>query len=187
MLVVLFLSVYNQYMEEQDKKFMALAIEAAQAAKETGDVPFGAVIIRNGEILVIGRNSEHLDQDVTCHAETKAVSQASRILGTRDLSGCTIYSTVEPCPMCAGAIFNSCIDRVVFAISRDDLPKLFRKRNVRLWDLAADWHYAPTLTGGILKDEAIEAFLGYDTAFRVEPKEAASRTETAPSAAVVSA
>lgn len=160
---------YNQYMEEQDKHFMAMAIEAARQSKQNGDVPFGAAIVRQGRLLAVTRNTEHVDQDVTCHAETKAVSQASQLLSSRDLSGCTIYSTVEPCPMCAGAIFHSCISRVVFAISRDDLPSLFRTRNIRLWDLAKDWHYSPTLTGGVLKEEAMETFLGIDSSFRVHP------------------
>jgi tRNA(adenine34) deaminase len=156
-------------MEEQDKHYMGLAIEQARKSKAIGDVPFGAVIIRNGDLLTTAGNSEHTDQDVTCHAEVKAVSQASRLLGRRDLSDCTIYSTVEPCPMCAGAIFNSCIQRVVYAISRDDIPKLFRTRNIRLRDLAKDWHYLPELSNGVLREEAVRTFLSYDKDFRVRP------------------
>ncbi len=77
---------YNKSMEDQDRQYMAVAIKQAVIAKQKGDVPFGAVIVRHGRIIVESANSEHLDQDVTRHAEVKAVSEASRILGRRDLS-----------------------------------------------------------------------------------------------------
>lgn len=149
---------------------MAIAIERALDSKLRGDVPFGAVITCHGRVIAESGNSEHLDQDVTKHAELKAVSLASSALGRRDLSDCTIYSTVEPCPMCAGAIFHACIARVVFAMSRDDLPNLFRTRKIRLWDLATDWHYKPEVTGGVLSKEAVRIFLEYKQPFRVIPK-----------------
>ncbi len=160
---------YNPPMEEQDEIFMKLAIAQAMQSKQTGDVPFGAIVVQNNQVIAAACNSEHIDQDVTKHAEVKAISRASRALGRRDLSDCTIYSTAEPCPMCASAIFHSCIKRVVFGMSRDDLPHLFRVRNIRLWDLAKDWHYTPEVIGGILKQQAIDAFSGYEKAFRVEP------------------
>lgn len=157
-------------MEKQDISFMKLALGAAKESRKLGDVPFGAVITRGGKILAVVSNSEHIDQDVTKHAELKAVSEASNILGTRDLSDCTIYSTVEPCPMCAGAIFHACVKRVVFGMLRDDLSHLFRTRNIRLWHLAEDWHYKPVIVGGVLKDEIIESFLDYKEPFRVPSK-----------------
>jgi tRNA(adenine34) deaminase len=153
---------------------MTVAIQEAILSKERGDIPFGAVIVRHNRIIVQSSNSEHLDQDVTKHAEIKAVSEASRVLGRRDLSDCSIYSTVEPCPMCAGAIFHACIARVVFAMSRDDLPHLFRTRQIRLWDLAADWHYKPEVVGGVLGEEATRVFLEYKEPFRVVPKKTIS-------------
>lgn len=156
-------------MEEADKNYMQAAIALAIASKEQGDVPFGAVIVHDGKIIARGMNGEHTRQDVTYHAEMVAVSQASRLLGRRDLSDCTIYSTTEPCPMCAGAIFHSCIKRVVFGMSRDDLPHLFQTRNIRLWHLAEDWHYRPEVVGGVLKEQAIKVFLEYKQDFRVKP------------------
>jgi tRNA(Arg) A34 adenosine deaminase TadA len=156
-------------MEDQDAIYMQLALDAAVMSKKRGDVPFGAVITRSDELLVTSSNSEHVDQDVTKHAELKAISEASGILGTRGLSDCTIYSTVEPCPMCAGAIFNACVKRIVFGMSRDDLAHLFRTRNIRLWHLAEDYRYKPEIVGGVLKDKAIEAFLEYKQPFRVVP------------------
>lgn len=148
---------------------MRLALEAALGSKKNGDVPFGAAVVRGNEIITTTVNSEHTDHDVTHHAELKAVSEASSILGTRNLSDCTIYSTVEPCPMCAGAIFHSCMQRVVYGMSRDDLVHLFRERHIRLWHLADDWHYKPEITGGVLKNEVIETFLEYKQPFRVVP------------------
>lgn len=150
---------------------MRLALAQAMGAKQTGDVPFGAVIISNGQVVAVARNSEHTDQDVTKHAEIKAISLASRRLAQRDLAGCTIYSTVEPCPMCAGAIFHACVARVVYAMSRDDLPHLFRTRAIRISQLAKDWHYQPEVISGVLCQPTIDLFLGYKQPFRVQPKE----------------
>ena len=162
---------YTIPMEDYDKKHMTAAIEQAIIAKRSGDVPFGAVIVQHNRIIAQASNSEHLDQDVTKHAEVKVVSEASHILGRRDLSDCTIFTTVEPCPMCAGAIFHACVARVVFAMSRDDLPSLFRTRKIRLWNLASDWHYKPEVVGGVLKEEAIRIFLEYKQPFRIIPKQ----------------
>lgn len=164
-------------MEEVDATYMQVAVALAIASKKHGDVPFGAVIVRDDKIIAYGMNGEHTEQDVTRHAEMNAVSEASRRLGRRDLSDCTIYSTTEPCPMCAGAIFHSCIKRVVFGMSRDDLPHLFRTRNIRLWDLAQDWHYKPEVVGGVLKEQTIQVFLEYKQNFRVAPKAKGRRSK----------
>jgi tRNA(Arg) A34 adenosine deaminase TadA len=156
-------------MNDTDSEFMQQALDAALNSKKEGDVPFGAIIVRQGKVITASSNSEHVDQDVTHHAELKAISEASHTLGTRNLSDCTIYSTVEPCPMCAGAIFNSCVQRVVYGMSRDDLTHLFRTRNIRLWHLADDYRYNPEIVGGVLKEEVIKTFLEYKQPFRVAP------------------
>ena len=156
-------------MEPQDTAFMRLAIVQARHAHDEGDVPFGAVIVQGLRVVAAVGNSEHTDQDVTKHAEVKAVSLASQVLGRRDLSDCTLYATTEPCPMCAGAMFHACIERVVYGMSRDDLPDLFRSRNIRLKDLATDWHYKPVIIEGVLRDEAVKTFLAYKKPFRVQP------------------
>jgi tRNA(adenine34) deaminase len=156
-------------MTARDEQFMRLALEQAALARQNGDMPFGAVVVRGAEVVVAIPNSEHFDIDVTSHAETKAISLACRALGRRDLSDCTLYSSNELCQMCAGAAFIACIPRIVYALSRDDLPHLFRPRSIRLEHLAADSQHGPEIVAGILRAEALPLFDGITAPFRVEP------------------
>jgi tRNA(adenine34) deaminase len=97
-----------------DRYWMGEALAEARCAGELGDVPIGAVVVRGGEILGRGHNRREADGDPLAHAELLAIRQAaSQIEGWR-LSGCTLYATLEPCPMCAGALVASRIDRLVF-------------------------------------------------------------------------
>jgi tRNA(Arg) A34 adenosine deaminase TadA len=156
-------------MNDQDERFMRMAIRQATVARQLGDVPFGAVIARGDELIVATHNSEHLETDVTLHAETKAVSFACRALGRRDLSDCVLYSTNEPCLMCATAVFSACMPRVVYALSRDDLPHVFRPRNIRLAQIVHDTQHAPEIVSGLLREEALSLFDDINTPFRVRP------------------
>jgi len=146
---------------------MKLALELAVASKSRGEFPFGAVITQNGQVLAAAENGEHRKGDVTAHAELMALSEASWKLARRDLSDCIIYSSAEPCPMCSAAIFQSNIPRVAFGLYRDDLPHLFRRRKIRIAQLAEDWDYRPEVVGGILREEAIKAFDGIEKPWRV--------------------
>ena len=94
---------------------MALALAAARDAALDGDVPVGAVIVRGGEIIARAANRTVRDQDATAHAEVLAIREACRIAGSWRLTGCTLFVTLEPCAMCAGAIVLARMDRVVFA------------------------------------------------------------------------
>lgn len=95
--------------------WMDLAIAAARDAAAHGDVPIGAVVVRDGQELARAHNRREVDADPTAHAELLALRAASRELGTWRLEGCTLYVTLEPCTMCAGALVLARIDRVVFA------------------------------------------------------------------------
>ena len=104
-----------------DEQYMQEAIAEAKVAAEKGEVPIGAVIVRRGEIIARGHNLRESTADATAHAEVIAIREACKRLGGWHLTDCTLYVTLEPCPMCAGATINSCIDRVVFGAydSRD--------------------------------------------------------------------
>jgi tRNA(adenine34) deaminase len=93
---------------------MAVALDEARAAGAAGEVPIGAVVLRQGTIIARGVNRTVRDNDATTHAEMVAIREASRALGSWRLDGCTLVVTVEPCAMCAGAIVLARIDRVIF-------------------------------------------------------------------------
>ena len=93
---------------------MAVALEEARAAGAAGEVPIGAIIARDGQIIARGANRTVRDNDATTHAEVVAIREASRAVGSWRLEGCTLYVTVEPCAMCAGAVVLARLDRVVF-------------------------------------------------------------------------
>ena len=93
---------------------MRVALSEARMAAESGEVPVGAVIERGGEVIAAAGNEREERKDPTAHAEMLAIREAAGRLGGWRLSGCTIYVTIEPCPMCAGAIYQARIDRLVF-------------------------------------------------------------------------
>ena len=94
--------------------FMAEALRLAREAIADGDVPVGCVIVKDGQIIGRGRNRREADRDATAHAEVEAIREACARLGSWRLQGCTLYVTLEPCPMCAGAIINARIKELCF-------------------------------------------------------------------------
>ncbi len=112
-------------MEKEDKKFfMAKAITLAKEnVQSVHGGPFGAVVVKDGEIVGVGRNRVTVDNDPTAHAEIIAIRDAAQKLGTFDLSGCQIYSSCEPCPMCLGAIYWARFDKLYYAATKDDAAK----------------------------------------------------------------
>ena len=99
---------------DPDRRWMRLALMEAQRAAEAGEVPVGAVVVKGGQIVGRGHNQVERRADPTAHAEMLAVSAACQTLGTKFLDGCTLYVTLEPCPMCAGALVWARLDRLVF-------------------------------------------------------------------------
>ena len=98
-----------------DHEAMHASLVEARAAAEAGEVPIGAVIVRDGAILATGQNRVLRENDPTAHAEMVALRAAAQVLGNYRLSGCTLYVSLEPCAMCAGAITHARLDRLVFA------------------------------------------------------------------------
>ena len=136
-------------MMENDTLYMQSAIEAAKLSALEGEVPVGAVVVRDGEIIAVGRNRRELGKNALYHAEIEAIDNACKALGGWRLMGCTLYVTLEPCPMCAGAIINSRIERLVFG-ARDKKAGSCGSV-VNLFDLP--YNHKPALLGGILEDE----------------------------------
>ena len=104
-----------------EKKYMVEALALARLAGEEGEIPVGAVLVMNCEILGRGRNSREKHKDPLGHAEIAAISEAAKNLGDWRLTDAVLYVTLEPCPMCAGAIINSRVGRVVFGCEDDKL------------------------------------------------------------------
>ena len=102
------------------ESFMREAIKLSAESVRSGGGPFGAVIVRNGEIIARGENRVTVCNDPTAHAEVSAIREAAARLGTYDLSGCEIYSSCEPCPMCLGAIYWARLDKLYYAGTRAD-------------------------------------------------------------------
>lgn len=99
---------------DKDERWMRQALALAEAAGELGEVPVGAIVVRGDEIIAKAYNLRETDHMATAHAELLAIEQACRAVGSWRLHDCTLYVTLEPCPMCAGAIVNSRMGRVVF-------------------------------------------------------------------------
>lgn len=97
-----------------DKQFMEKALSLAKEAAQMGEVPVGAVIVKNGRIISEGFNKRECKKNALCHAEIEAINNACETMGTWRLSDCEMYVTLEPCPMCTGAIINARLKRVVF-------------------------------------------------------------------------
>jgi tRNA(adenine34) deaminase len=132
------------------ERLMAVAIERAREAETHGDVPIGAVVARDGEILAAAGNERELRRDPTAHAEILAIRAAAEALGGWRLPGTTLYVTLEPCAMCAGAIVLARIPEVVFGAPD---PKAGAAGSVlHVLDEPA-LNHRPAVTGGVLEDE----------------------------------
>lgn len=131
-----------------DEAFMRKALAEAEMAFEEGEIPVGAIIVCKGRILSRAHNLTETLHDVTAHAEMQAITAAADALGGKYLTGCTLYVTVEPCPMCAGALAWAQLSRIVYGASDT-------KRGYRLY--APDvLHPKTEVTGGILAEECRE-------------------------------
>ncbi|MDT0555322.1 nucleoside deaminase [Patiriisocius hiemis] len=128
-----------------DSYFMKRALQEAELAFDTNEVPVGAVIVANNTVIARAHNLTETLNDVTAHAEMQAITAAANYLGGKYLKGCTLYVTLEPCQMCAGALFWSQIDKIVYATR--DTQRGCINLNTKL-------HPKTKMVGGILEEEA---------------------------------
>ncbi|MGO1190100.1 tRNA adenosine(34) deaminase TadA [Vibrio casei] len=135
---------------EQDKEFMRKAIELADIAEEHGEVPVGAVLVKEGKIIAEGWNASISEHDATAHAEIVTLRQAGQTLQNYRLLDTTLYVTLEPCPMCAGALLHSRVGRIVFGAY--DLKAGAAGTVLNLFESQASYHYAQ-VEGGLLEEE----------------------------------
>ena len=128
-----------------DEKYMRMALDEAQKAYEADEVPIGAVIVSRGQVIARGHNLTETLTDVTAHAEMQAITSATNMLGGKYLLDCTLYVTVEPCLMCAGALGWSQISRVVYGAADE-------KRGYHTF-CPNPFHKKTVVQGGVLADE----------------------------------
>ncbi|MDM8271549.1 tRNA adenosine(34) deaminase TadA [Thermophilibacter provencensis] len=149
--------------EKNDEKYMRLALEEAELAAAEGEVPIGAVVVCDGEVVASAHNRRENDLDPSAHAEFTAMVAASRALGRWRLTGCTVYVTLEPCLMCAGLMVNGRIDRCVYGAADPKGGALGT-----LFDVSHDprLNHAFEVTPGVLADEAAEQLRSFFRARR---------------------
>jgi tRNA(adenine34) deaminase len=136
-----------------DLDFMQAALAEARLAAEAGEVPIGAVVVRNGEIVARGQNRVLRDMDPTAHAEVVALRAAAQALSNYRLNGCTLFVTLEPCAMCAGAMIHARLDRLVFAAAD---PKAGAAGSVLAVLNHPQLNHQMTVEQGILAEESAE-------------------------------
>ena len=150
-----------------DEKYMEEALALAREAAAQGEVPVGCVIVRAGQVVGRGRNRRETDKTALAHAEIEAIADACRNLGGWRLWDCTLYVTLEPCAMCAGAILNARIPRVVFGASD---KKYGAVRSVcSLFSM--DFNHHPTVQAGVLEEECALLLQDFFKNLRLELKD----------------
>lgn len=155
----------DQKINNTDKRFMQEAIKCAEIAQENGDVPIGAIIVYEGRIIARGYNQREQLKDPTAHAEIIALTQAAAALESWRLNGCTIYVTLEPCTMCAGALVLGRLDRLVYGC---DDPKTGAVKS--LYKILDDkrLNHQVEVTSGVLADECTALLQSFFARRRIE-------------------
>ena len=135
---------------QTDGDFMSLALAEAQKAAEEGEIPVGAVLVKDGRVIAAAHNRRELASDASAHAEILCIREGGRLLGGWRLTGCTLYVTLEPCPMCAGAVINARLDRVVFGAYDHRAGSFGSLINLALYP----YNHRPDIEGGVMEEEA---------------------------------
>ncbi|MDK7763091.1 nucleoside deaminase [Prevotella bivia] len=140
------------------EELMRRAIELSINSVRNGGGPFGAVIARNGEIVAEGSNKVTIDNDPTAHAEVSTIRMACKKLDSFDLSGCEIYTSCEPCPMCLGAIYWAHLDKIYYANDRKDAANIGFDDDFIYQEIEVQLQYRKKPSEILLQSEAIKAF-----------------------------
>lgn len=148
----------------EDRHYMEMALALAQEAAAEGEVPVGCVIVRQDQVVGRGRNRRETGKTALGHAEIEAISQACETLGGWRLWECTLYVTLEPCPMCAGAIVNARIPRVVYGASDAKCGACGSVCDL----FSMDFNHHPEVTSGVCAKEATELLQQFFRDLRVE-------------------
>ncbi len=149
-----------------DEKYMKEALKLAKKAADLGEVPVGAVIVYEGKIIARGYNRRETDQDGLAHAELIAIRRACKKIGFWRLEGCTLYVTLEPCPMCTGAIINTRIDRVVIGATDRKGGAMGGVTDL----LSHPWNHHPIVEKGILEQPCSEILSDFFRKLRTQKK-----------------
>ena len=140
-----------------NKDFMRLAIDEAKLAAQKGEVPVGAVIVKNGEIIAAAHNLREEKQNALSHAEIEVINLACKKLNTWRLDDCELYVTLEPCPMCTGAIINARIKTVIFGAYDSKMGCM--DSVINLCDYP--FNHKPEIYGGIMEDDCLEVLQNF--------------------------
>lgn len=141
----------------EDEQFMRMALSLAERAAEEDEVPIGAVLVHKGEVIARAYNRREQNKCATHHAEVLAIEEGCRVLGGWRLPDCTLYVTMEPCAMCAGAVVNARIGRVVYGV-----PDIRFGAFGSLFDLSKlPTNHTPTVEGGLLHDACLSLLRAY--------------------------
>jgi tRNA(adenine34) deaminase len=141
----------------RDEMFMRQALEIARQSAAEGEVPVGAVVVKGENVIACGRNRRETKKNALCHAEIEAINGACSTLGGWRLWQCELFVTLEPCPMCAGAVINARIPRVVFGAF--DMKAGSCGSVVNLFSLP--FNHKPEVVGGVLEDECSSILTGF--------------------------
>lgn len=147
-----------------DKEWMEQALLLANEAADEGEVPVGALVVKDGQLISTGRNRRETAHNALAHAEMEALNGACTVLGGWRLSGCTLYVTLEPCPMCAGAIINARVDRVVYGADDPKAGSCGSLTNL----FAVAYNHSPIVERGVLEEHCAAVLRDFFKKLRVK-------------------
>ena len=153
--------------QQRDAHWMHQALLEAKKAAALGEIPVGAVIVRDEQVIARAHNRRELVQDAMAHAEVLCIQQACRVLNSWRLSGCTLYVTLEPCPMCSGAIINSRLDRVVYGAKDDKAGCAGSVADL----FVMPFNHTPVIRSGILEEECAAVLSEFFETLRKKPED----------------